>query len=381
MKLILRHLSLPLLMAVTITQSTVAIAVPDPLNPNASAGKIVIPPSSSTPPPGTPDLTKMTPEQTQNLVEQAKKMSPEQMQAIAKSYQQAQKPAKPATPAPTEPVMGATSGDTNFVPKPKERSIEELQREEAFKDLINQVLPLSPDQIVKIHKYYDATLQAKATSPNPPPTPHFTSIVVNLDPGSQPPVIRLAAGFVTTVLFVDSTGAPWPLTAYSIGDPQNFNINWDSKGNAMFIQSMKPYAHGNLAVRLWGLNTPVMITLVSGQKNVDFRVDLQVGGRGPDAKPPIVDTTFNAKVNPILINILDGIPPRGSIKLGVTGGQGEAWYADSRVYFRTKLVVLSPAWTGTVASPDGTHVYELTPTPYILASQNGKTIDIKLSGL
>ncbi len=55
--------------------------------------------------------------------------------------------------------------------------------------------------------------------------------------------------------------------------------------------------------------------------------------------------------------------------------------ADGKIYFRTKCTVLSPAWTATVASPDGTHVYEMMATPYILASQNGKTIDIKLSGL
>ncbi len=342
----------------------------------------------------------LSPQQQQELMNQAKQMNPEQLQAIAKSLspmtQQSQTnlqatatagqvghkqgqskalapdaglieevvPVKPATPAPAP-----------------ELSVEDMKRQQAFNSLMQEVLPLSPDQIKDLHRFYDMTLQAKATAPNAPPTPNFTSIVVNLEPGSQPPVIRLSAGFVTSVLFVDSTGAAWPITAYSIGDPQSFNIQWDQKSNAMFIQSMKQYSHGNLAVRLWGLDTPVMVTLVSGQRNVDFRVDLQVGGRGPDAKPPVVDTTYNAKVNPLLINILDGIPPRDSIKLSVTGGHGEAWLADSRVYFRTKLTVLSPAWTATVSSPDGTHVYEMILTPFILASENGKTIDIKLSGL
>jgi len=43
--------------------------------------------------------------------------------------------------------------------------------------------------------------------------------------------------------------------------------------------------------------------------------------------------------------------------------------------------VLSPAWTSTVSSPDGTHVYEMMKTPSILASQGGKTINLTLSGL
>ncbi len=349
------------------------------------------------------DLSKLTPAQQNELLEKAKQLKPEQLQAIAKSLSsQAQIPSSSQqlnSSALTQQQAVAKSqtkqlpADAGLIEEvvtvkqqtakaaPKELSIEEMKRNEAFKSLMSEVLPLVPDQIEDLHHYYDLTLQAKAATPNPPPNPNFTSIVVNLEPGSQPPVVRLSAGFVTSVLFVDSTGASWPITAYSIGDPQNFNIQWDQKGNALFIQSLKQYSHGNLAVRLWGLDTPVMLTLVSGQRNVDFRVDLQVLGRGPDAKPPIVETTYNAKVNPLLINILDGIPPRESIKLSVTGGHGEAWLADNRVYFRTKLTVLSPAWTATVSSPDGTHVYELMLTPFILASQNGKTIDIKLSGL
>ncbi|MBS0286293.1 MAG: type IV secretion protein IcmK [Proteobacteria bacterium] len=341
------------------------------------------------------DLSKMTPEQSQQLMNQAKEMKPEQLQAIAKSLssqaqahassQVAQQQSNPgqAVAKAQKPINPDAGLIEEVVPaKPAQPlSIEEMKRQQAFNALMDEVLPLSPDQIKDLHRFYDLTLQAKATTPAPPPTPNFTSIVVNLEPGSQPPVIRLSAGFVTSVLFVDSTGASWPIAAYSIGDPQNFNIQWDQKSNALFIQSMKQYSHGNLAVRLWGLDTPVMVTLVSGQRNVDFRVDLQVLGRGPDAKPPVVETLNNAKVNPLLINILDGIPPRDSVKLSVTGGHGEAWLADGRVYFRTKLTVLSPAWTATVSSPDGTHVYEMMLTPFILASQNGKTIDIKLSGL
>ena len=266
-------------------------------------------------------------------------------------------------------------------PAAAELSPDEMKSALAFDQLVQDVLPLSPDQIKRLHKYYDMTLEAKATTPNAPPTPQFSSIHVNLDPGSSPPVIRLSAGFVTSLLFVDSSGEPWNIAAYSIGDPQSFNIQWDQKSNAMFVQSMKQYSHGNLAVRLNNLDTPVMITLVSGQRQVDFRVDLQVPGRGPNAKAPVVETTITANVNPILLNILDGVPPLDSIKLGISGGPGEAWLNDNKIYFRTRLTVLSPAWLATVSSADGTHVYELMVTPYIMGSENGKTVNIKVSGL
>ncbi len=338
-------------------------------------------PSAGTLPANIPqDLSTLSPEQSKQLLQQAKNLNPEQLQAIAKSFQQSQVP-----PAPTEPVAVAKpiilDREAPAAPGQPQKSAAELQRDQAFGMLIDDVLPMSPDQITRIHKYFDKTLQAKATPPNASPTPTIRSERVSIEPGSETPVIRLAAGFVTSINFSDSSGAAWPLTAYSIGDPQTFNIQWDHKGHTIFIQSMKPYAHGNLAVRLWGLDTPVMLTLVSGQKNVDFRVDLQVAGRGPDAKPVVIDAPTSASVNPLLMNILDGVPPRGSIKLHISGGPAEAWKVDNKIYFRTKLTVLSPAWVASVSSPDGTHVYELMLTPSILASQNGKTIDIKLSGL
>lgn len=325
---------------------------------------------------------QMSPEQREALLKNARNLDNNQLQAVAKSFHQQLNPEDKTISNPVAANSPAAMEAAASAKKAQQqKSIEELKREQAFNSLMEEVMPMSPDQIIKMHKYYDLTLQAKATPPVAPPLPQFTSTVVNLEPGSSAPVIRLAAGFVTSVLFVDSTGAPWPITAFSIGDPQNFNIQWDQKGNTLFIQSLKVYGHGNMAVRLWGLDTPVMLTLVSGQRIVDFRVDLQVGGRGPDAKPPVVDTTFSSNVNPLLMNILDGIPPKGSIKLNVSGGMGDAWLNDNKIFFRTKLTVLSPAWVSTVSSPDGTHVYELMLTPYIVATQNGKTVDIKLTGL
>lgn len=262
------------------------------------------------------------------------------------------------------------------------QSQKDTQRQQAFDLMVESLLPLEPEEVIKVRKLLDEAKKAAATPPNPPPTPNFSSTHVNLEPGSFPPVIRLSAGFVSSLLFLDSTGAPWPIAAYSLGDPQTFNIQWDQKSNTLFIQSLKEYAHTNMAIQLANLNTPIMLTLVSGQKNVDFRIDMQVTGRGPNAKPLIsAETLYDPQVNSVLMNILDGIPPRDSTILKVSGGYGDAWLANNRLYFRTKLTILSPAWTSSVTGPDGTRVFEMMPTPHILASGEGKTIDIKITGM
>jgi intracellular multiplication protein IcmK len=177
-------------------------------------------------------------------------------------------------------------------------------------------------------------------------------------------------------------GAPWPIASYGIGDPQAFNIQWDQHSNTLFIQSLRVYSHGNMAIKLKDLDTPIMISLVSGQREVDFRVDFQVAGRGPQATAPILpqSMTTPAQVNPMLINFLDGIPPQGSTKLDA-GRYGDAWIYQNKMYFRSKLKLLSPAWMATLSSPDGTHVYEMMKTPLILATENGVTVHIVLKGM
>jgi intracellular multiplication protein IcmK len=288
-----------------------------------------------------------------------------QLAEAAKQYTQ-QQPEPAAAPA------------TQELPKPPVKN----KRDAAFDLLLNQALPMSPDQIKEMRRLFDIVEEAKFTTPKAPPTPISSSTRVNLEPGSIPPLIRLSAGFVTSVNFIDTTGAPWAIASYGIGDPQAFNIQWDQSSNTLFIQSLRIYSHGNMAVKLKDLDTPIMISMVSGQKEVDFRVDLQIAGRGPQATAPILpqSVTSPAQVNPMLINFLDGIPPQGSIKLDA-GRYGDAWVYQNKMYFRSKLKLLSPAWMATLSSPDGTHVYEMMKTPLILATENGVTVNIVLKGM
>lgn len=261
-------------------------------------------------------------------------------------------------------------------PKKKAPSL----RDEAFKQLLDKISPLTPEQIIQMRKQQDKTQQAVAATPNAPPRPVSSTLTIDLSPGVTPPVIRLSAGFVSSLVFVDATGQPWPIADYSLGNPKNFNIQWDKKTNTMFIQSTTAYSSANLAIRLATLDTPVMLSLVSGQREVDYRVDLRVQGQGPNALAPIVgDGLPNA--NHSLLSVLDGIPPPGSTELTVSGGKGRAWIWQGKLIFRTHLTVLSPAWSATVSSPDGTKVYEMSQTPLILASENGKPVKIELKGL
>lgn len=251
----------------------------------------------------------------------------------------------------------------------------------AFDGVTQQMFPLSPEEIIRVKQLYHTSEFAQAATAGTPPKPTATSQFVNLSPGSTPPVIRLSQGFVSSLVFLDSTGAPWPISAYDLGDPTAFNIQWDKTSNTLMIQASKLYNYGNLAVRLRGLNTPVMLTLIPGQKAVDYRVDLRVQGYGPNAKSMPMEEGIPPAANDILLHVLDGVPPDGSSRLVVSGGDARAWLLNDRMFVRTSLTVLSPGWLGSMTSADGTHAYEMQKSPVLLVSWHGKVMQLKVEGL
>ncbi len=251
----------------------------------------------------------------------------------------------------------------------------------AFDSVTDQLFPLSSEEIIRIKQLYHTNEFAQASTAGTPPKPTATSQFVNLSPGSTPPVIRLSQGFVSSLVFLDSTGAPWPINAYDLGDPSSFNIVWDKTGNTLMIQASKLYNYGNLAVRLRGLNTPVMLTLIPGQKAVDYRVDLRVQGYGPNAKSMPMEEGIPPAANDILLHVLDGVPPQGSSRLIISGGDARAWLLNDKMFIRTGLTILSPGWIGSMTSADGTHAYEMQKSPVLLVSWHGKVMQLKVEGL
>lgn len=251
--------------------------------------------------------------------------------------------------------------------------------QEAFANMLRSMMPLTPDQIITLRKLFNNSQRAAAQYPGTPPRPTSSSVIVNLSPGSTPPVIRLGNGFITSLVFLDSTGQPWPVQAYDIGDPNSFNVDWDRIGNTLLIQSNTTYKSGNLAVMLKGQDTPVMLTLLPGQRAVDYRVDLRVPGFGPNASP--ITSGLPDMANPQLLDFLNGIPPDGAQAVQVNGGPCQAWEFAGNLYLRTQLTVLSPSWLASMSSPDGTNVYEVIKSPVILASYRGKVVQLTVEGL
>ena len=255
-------------------------------------------------------------------------------------------------------------------------------RDQAFDQLTLTTLPMTPAQIQKLRDLFANSQRAATVAPGgAPPKPVASTQLVSLSPGSTPPIIRLSQGYVTSVVFLDSSGAPWPIQSYDNGNPGAFNIQWDHTSNIMMIQSSAMYTTANLVVQLKGLNTPISISLIPGQPLVDYRIDLRVQGLGPNAKPGVRDPLPQA-ANNNLINVLDGMSPDSKAKvLSIPGSTSLAWLLGDKMYIRTTLNLLSPAWIASMTSADGTNAYEIPKAPSILVSDNdGKIFNLRVEG-
>jgi len=261
----------------------------------------------------------------------------------------------------------------SFVPQSPDANV-------AFNAMLQQNMPLSPQQVVKLRQQVDVAQRAAAVPANVPPKPVSTTLMVNLAPGSTPPAIRLAQGYVSALVFVDSTGSPWPIASFDIGNPKALNVQWDGKSNILLLQAVSPYSNGDIVLRLVGLPTPVTLELVSGQRVVDYRIDIHVSGLGPNTKELPVGTQLPASANQLLLSVLDGVAPAGSKQLKVVGADAQAWLLGETMYLRTRLTLLSPGWMGTMVSPDGMHAYELARTSSILVSRYGEPAELKIEG-
>ncbi|HEY8190632.1 MAG TPA: DotH/IcmK family type IV secretion protein, partial [Micavibrio sp.] len=263
----------------------------------------------------------------------------------------------PRSPGLELPIAGAPGVPAQ---KTKEEVDAEI-RQDAFNAALTGLLPLEPNEIRKVLKRFDETQEASETPIYPYPEPEVVVKNVSLDPGVMPPLIKVAVGHVTTMNLLDISGAPWPIQDVTWAG--NFEIvQPEEGGHVIRITPMSEFAYGNMSVRLVDLKTPITFILRTHRDGVYYRVDARLPQYGPQATPPLIDGGITiAAGNPTMTAVLDGMPPQDAKKMDVVGvdGRTTAFKYNDMMYVRTPLTLLSPAWTGSVKSADGTNVYTL----------------------
>lgn len=255
-----------------------------------------------------------------------------------------------------------------------QKQFEETIRQEAYDAALTGLFPMTPEQIQSLLKYYDETTKAVEAPPYELPEPEVAVQTISLDPGVLPPVIKVAAGHVTTLNLLDATGAPWPV--HDVSWAGDFEVVEPVEGGHMIrITPMADYAFGNLSIRMLTLKTPITFSLRTARDSVHYRMDARIPEFGPMAKASIIDGGSQLSAGtPFMTSVLDGTMPSAASPLDVSGvdGRTTAYRSGSVLYIRTPLSLLSPGWQSSVSSADGMNVYSLNDTPVVLLSDNGK---------
>ena len=252
---------------------------------------------------------------------------------------------------------------------------EQEKQGKAFDNALGNVFPLSPEQVQEVMKRMTESQEAGRGPPQPDPVPVVKIENVSLDPGIAPPLIKVAAGYVTTVNILDITGQPWPIQDVVVGG--NFQVTGPNDAQVLRIVPQTRFGRGNLSIRLVGLSTPLTFRVEAGGSQVYYRYDARVGQTGPAAKQPLIDNGYKGEAgDSTLMAVLAGVPPKDGRKLDLSGADNrtKAWKINERVYLRTPLTLLSPGWDASVSSADGVNVYMLQDSPVLMLSDNGQMV-------
>lgn len=272
------------------------------------------------------------------------------------------------------PGQAPSTPPSSLPPLPGPNTAEVAHAEDAL-------MGVTPEQIRQLRRMLDARQRASAELPNQP-KPVTGSISVSLSPGATPPVIRPFMGSTSSFVVVDSTGAPWPVENFRIANADLFPVNRldGPQGSAFTIDTMVPYGQSNLVLKLAGVSTPVVISLVAGQPEQDARVEIRVQGRGPNSH--VASGSLMAGTDARMLPVLDGISPPGGKLVTVSGLDGvRAWIMpNGRMLVRSPVQIVSPASTSFITSADGTHVYEFSQTTQLLGLVDGQFVQMTVSG-
>lgn len=230
-------------------------------------------------------------------------------------------------------------------------------------------------------------------------SPTSRSLNISFEPGAQIPIIRLAQGYPAAITFLDATGQPWPI-AWDLAT--NKASSCDDKGssdkttvravginacvpqpgsNVLQITPVSRYPRGGILVTLKDAPKPINFMIVAGTGAYDADLTVRITRRGPNAKDQastlgaVPDTS-----DPVLNNLLDGIPPVEAVPLlvsGVSADRLRAWKLENIMYIRTTFELSSPAATAHVSAFDVT-AYAAPYSSRLLVSTGDRLVPVSV---
>ncbi|MHB8408977.1 MAG: DotH/IcmK family type IV secretion protein [Acidiferrobacterales bacterium] len=278
-----------------------------------------------------------------------------------------------AGPVSTHSPVAAVAGqDNGAIPKGVSN--------QAFRQSLRQILPLSPKQVREFRQRLDVTRQAMHAGP--PPILQSSSRVLNLSPGARLLTVPVAPNYVSSLVFVGSDGSPWPITSYAIGAPKWFAVSRPkiAPGSLLTVAPLGDYVESDLVITLQGRATPVVLELKASRRRAAVLTELRANMPSPQSASAVFSSPSESPtVDGVLLTFLDDVPPKGAVNLTASMRGVEAWSYRHRLYVRTRYTAVWPAWTAHARGDGRVSIYRMPETSSLLLSVDGRTRTIDLT--
>lgn len=282
-----------------------------------------------------------------------------------------------------QPAVARPDGKVAADPK----VVTEPPTDPEFDASLESLIPMSPGQIRQMRRKLDA--QQRAASEIPLANGRklemvSRSVAMSISPSQQAEMLTLFSKHVTTLVFFDSSGAPWPVVAHRVGDVETLEVELPQPGsNALTLVPQSQYVDSNnLTVFLKDQPMPMVFRFKVGDPQVDGRVSVRLDVRGPNSfDTPINVSAPSAAGGSVLMSFLDGVPPAGARSVRLQGGDpsARAWSMGGSIYLRTSMLLMLPPYRQSTRLGQ-TFVYEMPETPVMRASWEGREVSVQVSG-
>ncbi|MCY4006143.1 MAG: hypothetical protein OXE84_04845 [Rhodobacteraceae bacterium] len=274
------------------------------------------------------------------------------------------------------------------VPDPSVGQFSEIPGETQWQydSAVETLLPVPPEMINEFNRRLRESRRAAAH--RPPPLRTLSSVdLVSLEPGQDPPTVRLAPRIATVVTFSDITGEPWPVAGFVVGDQANFDIRHpggvDGQQGPSHL-TMAPLAEAgwsNLVVELAGQPIPIALSLQVEPQAPHYRLDVQIMALGPNAHvDDVLPDRAPAAGSPELAQFIAAADlPDDSLEADVSDVDStRVWLrggpSATEMIVRTRHALLGPEWAETMSGPSGIRVYRMPVADALLFSVGGVAV-------
>lgn len=262
------------------------------------------------------------------------------------------------------------------------------EKVEGFNAAIDQNFPMTPEMLRKYRAVFEE--QQRIILERRQPNMVADSGLLTLEPGEETSNMYLAPGIATAIGVYDSTGQPWPIVQYVVGRGGEFQvIQLGQDSNNITVTPTVPVGWTNLIIVLKDEPRPINIKLEVSDTVANTRRDLQILKPGPNAvintvsemptirpvEQPETDPITREAGTPVLMAAMSGVDlPQSAKPVAISGVRAQAWSLGGRLLIRSKSPLVSPAWSNSMAGPNGVFVYEIPEVPVALFSVNGQIV-------